>query len=112
MEIWPELPFEKWKDTCATVHMWTHIIGKIRLVQTPWTNHSWHVTLYVDARGLTTSPIPYQARTYEIRFDFIEHQLAIETSDGGAARMALEAQSVASFYGRAMEEMAPLGLRV
>src|SRR5882724_2810526 len=109
---WPSLPFAEWKDTLATLHMWMQIVGKIRLVQSPWTNHSWHVTLYVDARGLTTSPIPYQARTFEIRFDFIAHQLAIETSDGAAARMPLEAQSVAAFYRRLMEELAHLSLRL
>src|SRR5207302_6884028 len=95
---WPDLPFEAWKDTCATLHMWTQIVGKIRLVQSPWTNHSWHVTLYVTARGLTTSPVPYGNRMFEISFDFIDHQLTIQSSDNTAGRMALQPQSVATFY--------------
>jgi hypothetical protein len=72
---WPELPYAAWKDTCQTLHLWTQIVGKIRLVRTPWLNHSWHVTLYVTARGLTTSPIPDGARTFQIEFDFIDHVL-------------------------------------
>ena len=67
---WPPLPFAEWKDTAITLHMWTQIVGKIRLVLSPWTNHSWHVTLYVTSRGLTTSPIPYGSYTFEILFDF------------------------------------------
>ncbi len=110
--FWPSLPFEAWSDTAATLHMWFQIVGKVRLVQSPWTNHSWHVTLYVGPRGLTTSPIPYQARSFEITFDFIAHQLVIETSDGATARIPLEPQSVAAFYRRLMDELARLGLRV
>jgi len=79
---WPALPFADWQDTAATLHMWTQIVGKIRLTLSPWTNHSWHVTLYLTSRGLTTSPIPHGTRTFEINFDFIEHQLRIETNDG------------------------------
>ncbi|PYQ49290.1 MAG: hypothetical protein DMF78_18695 [Acidobacteria bacterium] len=109
---WPSLPLEAWSDTAATLHMWFQIVGKVRLVQSPWTNHSWHVTLYVGPRGLTTSPIPYGSRSFEITFDFISHQLVIETSDGGAARVPLEPQSVAAFYRRLMDEMGRLGLRV
>jgi len=109
---WPSLPLEAWSDTAATLHMWFQIVGKVRLVQSPWTNHSWHVTLYVSPRGLTTSAIPYQARSFEMTFDFIAHQLVIQASDGGAARIALEPQSVAAFYRRVMDEMGGLGLRV
>jgi len=109
---WPSLPLEAWSDTAATLHMWFQIVGKVRLVQSPWTNHSWHVTLYVSPRGLTTSAIPYQARSFEMTFDFIAHQLVIQASDGGAARIALEPQSVAAFYRRVMDEMGRLGLRV
>jgi uncharacterized protein DUF5996 len=109
---WPSLPLEAWSDTAATLHMWFQIVGKVRLVQSPWTNHSWHVTLYVSPRGLTTSAIPYQARSFEMTFDFIAHQLMIQASDGGAARIALEPQSVAAFYRRVMDEMGRLGLRV
>src|SRR6476659_517909 len=97
-EAWPSLPLEAWSDTCATLHMWTQIVGKIRLAQTTWTNHSWHVTLYVTADGLTTSPIPCGARTFEIAFDFIAHELRILTSDAARGRVPLEAQSVATFY--------------
>jgi len=110
--VWPPLPLEAWSDTCATLHMWTQIVGKIRLAQTTWTNHSWHVTLYVTADGLTTSPIPFGARTFEIAFDFIAHELRILTSDGAHGRVPLEAQSVATFYRRLMEAMAALGLPV
>ena len=79
---WPALPFAEWQDTATTLHMWTQIVGKIRLTLTPWTNHSWHVTLYLTARGLTTSPIPHPAGIFEIRFDFIDHKLRILKSDG------------------------------
>ena len=81
---WPSLPFAEWKDTASTLHMWTQIVGKIRLTLTPWTNHSWHVTLYLTSRGLTTSPIPHGTSTFEIRFDFIDHELRILKSDGAA----------------------------
>src|SRR4029450_12536181 len=84
-EAWPSLPLEAWSDTCATLHMWTQIVGKIRLTQSPWINHSWHVTLYVTARGPPTSPIPYGSRTFAIDFDFIDHDLRIQASDGGVA---------------------------
>jgi len=111
-ETWPSLPFESWSDTYATLHMWTQIIGKIRLVQSPWVNHSWHVTLYVTSTGLTTSPIPYGARTFQIEFDFINHHLAIRASDGRTGTFPLEPQSVAEFYRRVMEEMERLELHV
>src|SRR5580693_6083448 len=73
--VWPLLPYSTWKSTCETLHLWTQIVGKIRLTLTPWLNHSWHVPLYVTARGLTTSPIPYGNRSFEIEFDFSEHRL-------------------------------------
>jgi hypothetical protein len=109
---WPSLPLEAWSDTCATLHMWFQIVGKIRLAQTPWTNHSWHVTLYVTPRGLATSPIPYRDRTFEIAFDFVHHRLTIACNDGGTAGFALEPQSVAAFYRRLMAEMQKLGIDV
>ena len=109
---WPSLPLEAWSDTCATLHMWTQIVGKIRLTQTPWINHSWHVTLYVTARGLTTSLISYEARAFEIDFDFISHELVVRSSDGAAACVPLEAQSVAMFYRRLMNELGKLGIHV
>src|SRR2546423_10921364 len=94
-EAWPRLPFNEWKETCATLHMWTQIVGKIRLKLTPWINHSWHVTLYLTARGLTTSPIPHGTDSFEIRFDFIDHNLRILKSDGGQRIIELKPQSVA-----------------
>lgn len=111
-ETWPSLPLEDWRDTCETLHMWTQIAGKIRLTQSPWINHSWHVTLYVTCTGLTTSPIPYGTRTFQIDFDFIRHQLAILTSDGRQSVFPLQPQSVAAFYRRLMHEMENLGLHV
>ena len=112
MDQWPGLPLDAWNETFATLHMWTQVVGKIRLVQSPWTNHSWHVTLYVTARGLSTSPIPYGSRSFEIEFDFISHALTIRTSDGRNASVPLEPQSVATFYSRVMKEMAGLDLQV
>jgi hypothetical protein len=111
-DTWPALPFEAWSDTLATLHMWTQVVGKVRLVQSPWVNHSWHVTLYVTARGLSTSPIPHGTRTFEIEFDFIAHQLAIRTSDGRADHFPLEPQSVAAFYARLMQALQALGVGV
>ena len=100
---WPALPLESWRDTYATLHMWTQIVGKIRLIQSPWFNHSWHVPLYVTSAGLTTTPIPYGTRTFQIDFDFIQHQLAIRVSDGGIASFELQPQSVAAFYRRLID---------
>lgn len=111
-EPWPSLPLEAWSETCATLHLWTQIVGKVRLVQSPWVNHSWHVTLYVTPRGLTTSPIPHGVRTFEIDFDFVAHRLVVESSDGGTGGFALEPQSVATFYARLMDELDKLGLHV
>ncbi|MFL6790062.1 MAG: DUF5996 family protein [Bradyrhizobium sp.] len=107
---WPELPTAAWRDTCATLHLWTQIVGKIRLTKTPWLNHSWHVTLYVSARGLTTSPIPDGARTFQIDFDFIEHGLRVSTSDGAQRQFALAGHSVASFYAAVMAALRDLGI--
>jgi hypothetical protein len=109
---WPSLPLEAWRDTAATLHLWTQIVGKIRLAQSPWVNHSWHVALYVTATGLSTSPIPHGNRTFEIAFDFIDHRLLVTTSDGAAASFPLEPQPVRSFYERLMRELAALGLSV
>lgn len=111
-EPWPSLALESWSDTCATLHMWTQIVGKIRLAQGPWINHSWGVTLYVTCRGLTTSPIPYGLRTFQIDFDFLNHHLTIESSDGRTTELPLRPQSVAAFYHRLMEEMGRLDLHV
>lgn len=109
---WPSLSFQEWKDTCTTLHMWTQIVGKIRLVQTPWVNHSWHTTLYLTSRGLTTSPIPYGTRTFQIDFDFIDHRLLIPTSDGEVKTMSLAPRSVADFYEELFAQLAELNLKV
>ena len=111
-EIWPSLSFTEWRETCATLHMWTQIIGKIRLAQAPLINHWWQVPLYVTSRGLTTSPIPYGERAFEIGFDFIDHRLTIATGDGAAEAIALRPQSVADFYGEVMQRLHALGLDI
>ena len=111
-DTWPSLPFAEWKETCATLHMWTQIVGKVRLALTPWTNHSWHVTLYVTARGLTTSPIPHGTRAFQIDFDFIDHRLSIATADGEKREFELKPQSVAVFYGKTMSILQELKLPV
>ena len=111
-DAWPELPLEAWTDTLATLHMWTQIVGKVRLVQSPWVNHSWHVTMYVTSRGLTTSPIPHGTRTFEMEFDFIAHQLTIRTGEGRSHDIPLEPQSVATFYTRLMAALDALDLHV
>lgn len=109
---WPSLPLDAWSDTYATLHRWMQIVGKIRLAQSPWLNHSWHVTLYVTATGLTTSAIPHGNRTFQIDFDFVDHRLLVRSSDGRSGGFALEAQSVAAFYTRLMAELAKLELPV
>ena len=111
-ETWPSLPFTAWKDTCVTLHMWTQVVGKIRLALAPWTNHSWHVTLYLTARGLTTSPIPYGRRIFEIQFDFIDHHLRIVTADGQLEQIPLESRTVADFYRRVMAVLKDMGIVV
>ena len=109
---WPELPLQSWRATYETLHLWTQIVGKIRLTRAPWLNHSWHVALYVTARGLTTSPIPDGTRTFQIDFDFIDHELRIATSDGARRQFALAGQSVASFYAAIMAALTDLGIHL
>lgn len=113
---WPELPYAAWKDTAATLQLWTQIVGKIRLTLTPWLNHSWHVTLYVTARGLTTGPIPQKTspdgRAFQIDFDFIDHVLWVRASDGHFRQLMLRPMSVAEFYADLMIAMKELGLNV
>src|SRR5437763_5906109 len=108
--VWPALPFSEWKETAKTLHMWTQIVGKIRLALTPWTNHSWHVTLYLTARGLTTSPIPFGLRIFEIRFDFVSHELRVIGSDGGLKVIPLVPQTVAQFYRAVMSALDDLAI--
>jgi Family of unknown function (DUF5996) len=109
---WPELLTASWRDTAATLQLWTQIVGKIRLTKSPWLNHSWHVTLYVTTRGLTTSPIPDGDRTFQIDFDFFDHVLMTSTSDGSGRQFALAGQSVASFYAAIMANLKALGVDV
>jgi len=110
-DAWPELPYEAWQETYATLHMWTQIVGKVRLSLTPWLNHSWHVTFYVTARGLTTSPIPFAEGAFQIDFDFIDHVLRVETSDGARQQMSLRAQSVADFFSALVACLDDLGIK-
>lgn len=109
---WPELPIEQWRDTCATLHLWTQVVGKIRLELTPWTNHSWHVPLYLTCRGLTTSPISYGERLFQIDFDFVDHELVVQVADGGRKTMPLSPMSVADFYKRLFDELGGLDISV
>jgi hypothetical protein len=109
---WPELPVAAWRETYATLHLWTQIVGKIRLARTPWLNHSWHIALYLTVRGLTTSPIPDGVRTFQIDLDFIDHALRVSTSDGAQRQFALDGQSVASFHAAIMAALAELGIHV
>jgi hypothetical protein len=109
---WPDLPLDAWSETYATLHLYAQIVGKVRLVQSPWVNHSWHVTFYVTPRGLTTSAIPHGSRAFRIDFDFIDHRVTIASSDGARGGFALEPRSVAAFYTALMDELTRLGLPV
>ncbi|MGH8496782.1 MAG: DUF5996 family protein [Gammaproteobacteria bacterium] len=109
---WPALPYEDWRDTCATLHRWTQIVGKVRLARTPWHIHSWHATLYLTVRGLSTSPIPYKNRSFQIDFDFVDHKLLIQTDRGERRELRLKAQSVADFYAAVMNALDQLDIRV
>ncbi len=109
---WPALPYERWKDTYATLHLWTQVVGKVKLALMPWTNHSWHTALYLTARGLTTGPLPYGARTLQIDFDFSEHRITVVTAEGALRVLPLEAQSVAGFYRKLMRTLDELALPV
>jgi hypothetical protein len=111
-EMWPELPLEAWQDTCATLHMWTQIVGKVRLALSPNINHWWGVPLYVNPFGLTTSAIPYGGGNFEVQFDFIHHQLVIRTSNDAILSMPLAPRSVADFYREFMAALASLGIAV
>ncbi len=101
-ERWPALPWDAWSDTAKTLHMWTQIVGKVRMVQSKWLNHAWHVTLYVTPRGLTTGTIPHGERTFRIDFDFHDHLLVIETCDGERETLKLEPRATADFYAEVM----------
>jgi len=107
---WPALAYDDWADTAATLHMWTQVVGKVRMALSPPVNHWWHVPLYVSARGLTTSPIPAGGRSFEMVFDFLDHQLRVTCSDGRGEAVALRPISVAQFYREAMAALAALGV--
>jgi hypothetical protein len=109
---WPALPLDSWQDTYATLHMWTQIVGKVRMALSPHVNHWWQVPLYLTVRGLTTSPIPFRQRVFELDFDFIDHALVVLTSDGSRRELALAPRSVADFYQELMGVLHALGLEV
>ncbi len=109
---WPALPIAAWKDTRDTLHLWTQIVGKIRLEQAPWLNHSWHVALYLTSRGLTTSPIPCKGQVFQIDFDFIDHVLWVRASGGHVRQLVLAPRPVGEFYAELFAAMAQLGIEV
>ncbi len=108
-EVWPALPQAAWSDTCATLQLWMQMVGKIRLALTPAINHCWNVTLYPTVRGLTTGLMPYGTLMVQIDFDFLDHVLCIETSDGARRSIPLEPMTVAEFYGQLMAALDGLG---
>ena len=108
----PSLPFEEWSDTKLTIHLYFQIVGKIRLTLTPRQNHWWHVPLYVTARGITTSPMPYKIGAFEIAFDFIDHTLSVNVSDGRRESFPLKGQSVSEFYDELLAALNRVGIRV
>jgi hypothetical protein len=110
--LWPALPYDAWKDTYETLHMWTQVVGKVALAQAPPLNHSWGVALHLTARGLSTAVLPYQARSFSIEFDFLDHQLVIRTSDNDTRRLALQPQPVAGFYRDLMATLREMSLPV
>ena len=109
---WPELSYPVWRETAATLQLWTQIVGKVRLALTPWLNHGWHVPLYVSARGLSTSPVPVGREILEIEFDFIAHRLLVRTSRGDERTLPLRQQSVAEFYAGLLNTLSEIGIRV
>ena len=111
-DIWPSLPLNEWQDSYSTLHMWTQIAGKIKLALAPMVNHWWQVALYVTTRGLTTAPIPYGQRTFQMDFDFTDHELRITTDDGEVRSVALTPRSVADFYQEVMSTLSSLGMGV
>ena len=111
-EAWPALPWSEWSDTCTTLHMWTQMVGKVKLRLSPWLNEWWQVALSLTARGLTTGPLRYGARAFDINFDFIDHRLSVRTSDGAARELTLGPRSVADFYAELMATLAGMGVEV
>src|ERR1700726_183696 len=111
-ELWPSLPYDAWKETLDTLHLWTQIVGKGRMELSPFLNHWWHVPLYVPPRGLTTSAIPYHGGTFDVTFDFLEHNLFMRTSEGTTRALPLIPRSVAAFYREFMDCLHALGIQV
>ena len=109
---WPELKIEDWGDSCKTLHMWTQVVGKIRTLQVPWINHSWHSTLYVTPRGLTTLSMPHGEKTFQVEFDFHDHRLSISSSAGPSSDLELKPRSVADFYELLLSRLADMDLAV
>src|ERR1700726_3439119 len=107
---WPSLPLNEWRETYHTLHLWTQIVGKIRMTLSPPLNHWWHVTLYVNSRGLTTGPVPYPLGVFEIQLDFQKHLVEIHTSEGAISSRPLQAECVAGFYSGISESLASLGI--
>jgi len=112
MERWPELPYAAWKDTCATLQLWTQIVGKTRLMLTPWLNHSWHVTLRVTARGLATPLISAGEQDFQAEFDFVDHVLWLRTAAGHSRQVMLRPVAVAQFHGEYLQALSELGIEV
>ena len=109
MTVWPALPYARWKPTGASLHMWAQIVGKFRLARVPWVNHSWHATLYVNGRGLTTGLVPGPDADVEVTFDFLDHRLVVQSATGATAGFALEAMSVSRFHERFLDALARVG---
>jgi hypothetical protein len=109
MDRWPEIPYAAWRETCAALHLWSQILGKYRLAHTPWVNHSWHATLYVTPRGLTTGPVPDAGVLVTLRLDFCDHLFVAEAEGGARATFPLEPMSIAAFFGRAAEAIRAVG---
>ena len=110
--VWPDLPYARWRETAATLQLWTQIVGKVRLTLTPWLNHGWQVPLYVTARGLGTSPMPVGTEILEIEFDFVNHRLVARSSSGGERSLPLEPRTVAEFHHRLIDMLNGMGVAV
>ena len=111
-EVWPALPYDDWKETYATLHMWTQVVGKVALAQAPPVNHSWAITMQVTPRGLATRTLPHGPRSFTIEFDFVDHQLIVRASDGATRTMPLVSQTVADFYSKVMDLLRDMALPV
>jgi hypothetical protein len=110
--MWPDLPLTAWSETCDTLHLWTQIVGKVRIALTPLINHWWNATFLVTARGLAAPAMPYAGRTFDVMFDFLNQQLVIETDNGGVESITLKAKAVADFYNEFMQCLQRLGIDI